>query len=99
MKLGDKHPGIAMTETPELIEAQRKLAEHGGYTWLLEGKPFWSVSQVVEALTEQGRPVSISTVTRWFRELPHTQGSLGRRGLTASKNDLILLFADQMRRT
>lgn len=82
-----------------LVEATRKLVEHGGYTWLLNGPSFWSVKQVVEALTAEGRPVSVSTVTRWFRDLPHTQGGMGRLGLSASKNDLILFFASQMGRT
>lgn len=86
-----------MAEAQELTQAKQKLAEHGGYGWLLEGKAFWSVSQVVEALQNQGRQVSVSTVTRWLRDLPHTEGSIGRRGLSASKNDLILFFASLMR--
>ncbi|HEX8983703.1 MAG TPA: hypothetical protein VF792_13090 [Ktedonobacterales bacterium] len=85
-----------MTDLPELEAAKHQLEGHGGYDWLLEGKAFWSVNQVVEALTEHGRQVSVSTVTRWFRSLPHTQGSSGPGGLTASRNDLILLFARQM---
>lgn len=80
----------------ELHDATQKLEAHGGYGWLLEGKAFWSVNQVVEALTGNGRQVSVSTVTRWFRSLPHTQGSSGPGGLTASRNDLIILFAHQM---
>ena len=86
-----------MAEELTLEAARDKLAQHGGYDWLLQGKAFWSVSQVVEALNGQGRQVSVSTVTRWFRDLPHTEGSLGRRGLSASKNDLIIFFASQMR--
>lgn len=86
-----------MSNELNLATARQKLEAHGGYSWLLEGPAFWSVSRVVKELTANGRQVSISTVTRWFRELPHTEGSLGRRGLSASKNDLILFFASQMR--
>jgi hypothetical protein len=81
----------------DLEEATQKLREHGGYIWLLDGTAFWSVNRVVEELNKNGRQVSVSTVTRWFRTLPHTQGSSGPGGLTASKNDLTLLFASQMR--
>ncbi len=81
----------------DIVTATQKLSEHGGYSWLLKGPSFWSVKQVVDALTAEGRSVSVSTVTRWFRDLPHTEGSIGRRGLSASKNDLILFFAGQMR--
>ena len=80
-----------------LDDATQKLRDHGGYGWLLDGPAFWSVNRVVEELTRNGRQVSVSTVTRWFRDLPHTEGSLGRRGLSASKNDLILFFASHMR--
>lgn len=80
----------------ELDDAKQKLAGHGGYDWLLTGQAFWSVRQVVDELAKYGRQVSISTVTRWFRTLPHTQGSSGPGGLSASKNDLIILFARQM---
>lgn len=81
----------------ELESAIQKLEAHGGYQWLLEGPAFWSVKQVANEFAEQGRQVSVSTVTRWFRDLPHTEGSLGRRGLSASRNDLIVFFASQMR--
>ncbi|HET8909505.1 MAG TPA: hypothetical protein VFN11_21310 [Ktedonobacterales bacterium] len=81
----------------ELESAIQKLEAHGGYQWLLEGAAFWSVKQVANEFAAQGRQVSVSTVTRWFRDLPHTEGSLGRRGLSASRNDLIVFFASQMR--
>ena len=80
----------------DLEAAREKLEAHGGYGWLLEGPAFWSVKQVVEELGKNGRQVSVSTATRWFRDLPHTQGTKGPGGLSASKNDLILLFASQM---
>jgi hypothetical protein len=80
----------------DLVLATQKLMQHGGYDWLLNGPSFWSVKQVADALTSEGMPASISTVTRWFRTLPHTQGSQGRTGFRASRNDLILLFASQM---
>ncbi len=79
-----------------LEQAVQKLAEHGGYAWLLDGKPFWSVAQVANALSEVGMPISVDSVARWFRTLPHTQDFGGRGGLRASKNDLILYFAGQM---
>jgi hypothetical protein len=82
--------------TTELDQAKQKLIEHGGYAWLLEGGAFWSAKQVIEELGKNGRQVSVSTVNRWFRELPHTQGGFGPGCLTASKNDLIVLFASQM---
>jgi hypothetical protein len=81
-----------MTELEHAIE---KLEAHGGYRWLLEGPAFWSVKQVIDEFAKQGRQVSISTVTRWFRDLPHTESSLGR-ALTASRNDLIIFFASRM---
>jgi hypothetical protein len=79
-----------------LEEARQKLEGHGGYTWLLNGGSFWTVKQVVDAFAREGRQISISTVTSWFRSLPHTQGSAKKQGLVASKNDLITLFASQM---
>jgi hypothetical protein len=83
----------------QLDDARQKLQAHGGYGWLLEGPAFWYVKQVVEELAKNGRQLSVSTVTRWFRDLPHTQGSSGPGGLSASKNDLIILFASQMGQT
>jgi hypothetical protein len=80
----------------ELETAREKLKAHGGYSWLLDGPAFWSVKEVIEELAKNGRRVSVSTVTRWFRDLPHTQGTKGPGGFSASKNDLILFFADQM---
>jgi len=80
----------------DLDAARQKLEAHGGYNWLLGGPAFWTVKQVVEELGKNGRRVSVSTVTRWFRDLPHTQGSSGPGGLSGSKNDLIMLFASQM---
>lgn len=83
--------------TTDLEQAQHKLAGHGGFTWLLETQQvFWSVNQVVSALTSLGMQVSEDTVTRWFHTLPHTQFLAGRGGLRASRNDLIILFASQM---
>jgi hypothetical protein len=82
--------------TNELEQAKQKLASHGGYSWLLEGKAFWSVTQVVEALADAGMQISNDSVARWFHTLPHTQEFGGRGGLRASKNDLILYFAAQM---
>ncbi len=80
-----------------LDEAIEKLAGHGGYGWLIDSKSaFWTVKQVVDALATGGRSVSVSTVTGWFRGLPHTQGHVGKQGLIASRNDLIIMFADQM---
>jgi hypothetical protein len=81
----------------ELGNAIQKLEAHGGYRWLIEGPAFWSVKQVIDEFAKQGRQVSVSTVTRWFRDLPHTEGSFGRRGLSASRNDLIIFFASHMR--
>lgn len=80
----------------DLDAARQKLQAHGGYGWLLDGPAFWSVKEVVEELAKNGRRVSVSTVTRWFRTLPHTQGTKGPGGFSASKNDLIVFFADQM---
>ena len=85
-----------MSEDIALDQAMQKLTAHGGYTWLLEGKPFWSVSQVAAALTDAGMPISVDSVTRWFHTLPHTQYFSGPGGLRASRNDLILYFASQM---
>jgi hypothetical protein len=85
---------------PDQIDtARQQLEAHGGYGWLLSGPAFWYVKQVVEELFKNGRHVSVSTVTRWFHDLPHTQGSSGPGGLSASKNDLILFFAGQMRQS
>lgn len=85
-----------MSEDAALDQAMQKLTAHGGYQWLLEGKPFWSVAQVAEALSEAGMPISVDSVTRWFHTLPHTQYFSGPSGLRASRNDLILYFASQM---
>lgn len=76
--------------------ASRILFEHGGYTWLIEGKAFWSVSEVVRALTQEGVKISNDTVARWFKTLPHTQDFGGPVGLRASRNDLVQMFALQM---
>jgi hypothetical protein len=85
-----------MPDEAELNQARQKLADHGGYDWLLEGQAFWSVTQVVEELANVGMQISNDSVARWFRALPHTQDFGGRGGLRASKNDLILYFAGQM---
>jgi len=85
-----------MADDTTLQQAIHKLTAHGGYTWLVEGKPFWSVAQVAEALAEAGMPISVDSVTRWFHTLPHTQYFSGPSGLRASRNDLILYFASQM---
>lgn len=81
---------------PSLEDAKQLLADHGGYDWLLEGRQFWSVAQVVSSLAEAGMDVSHDAVARWFRTLPHTQDFSGPVGLRASRNDLIVLFARQM---
>ncbi len=77
-------------------EAIRLLSEHGGYDWLIEGKAFWSVNEVVRALAEEGVKISNDTVARWFKTLPHTQDFGGPVGLRASRNDLVQMFALQM---
>ena len=77
-------------------QAEERLRAHGGYDWLLEGRAFWSVKEVVSALKEAGMDVSHDAVARWFRTLPHTQDFGGPVGLRASRFDLILLFAGQM---
>lgn len=83
---------------PELTqaEAEKLLNEHGGYGWLLEGRTFWSVSEIVEQLQEEGLQVSSDAVTRWIKALPHTQYFGGAVGWRASKSDLIQLFANRM---
>jgi hypothetical protein len=85
-----------MSEELDLEQARQRLINHGGYGWLLDGPAFWSVKQVVDELTKNGRQVSVSTMTRRFHDLPHTSGSSGPGGLSASKNDLIMLFASEM---
>lgn len=85
-----------MPDELTLDKAKQKLRDHGGYDWLLDGAAFWSVSQVAEALTAAGMPISADSVTRWFHTLPHTQRFSGPGGLRASRNDLILYFASQM---
>jgi hypothetical protein len=84
-----------MTDS-ELEAAREKLRAHGGYDWLVNGKAFWSVTEVAKALTEAGMPISNDSVTRWFHALPHTQRFSGTSGLRASRNDLIIYFANQM---
>ena len=78
-------------------EAEERVRGHGGYDWLLNGRQFWSVSQVVGELDQAGMQVSNDAVARWFRTLPHTQDFGGPVGPRASRLDLILLFANQMR--
>jgi hypothetical protein len=80
-------------------EAEKLLEEHGGYNWLLDGRTFWSVTEVVEQLDEQGLSVSPDAVTRWIKELPHTQYFGGAVGWRASRSDLIQLFASRMSST
>lgn len=85
-----------MPDEATLQAAREKLADHGGYNWLLEGRSFWTPAQVMGDLESEGMPVSNDTVVRWFRSLEHTQDFGGRGGIRASKNDLILFFASRM---
>lgn len=80
-----------------LQEAEALLHGHGGYSWLLSGKQFWSVSEVVRAMLDEGVRVSHDAVTRWVKPLPHTQDFGGKIGLRASRDDLVLFFAGRMR--
>jgi len=84
---------------PELTleAAETRLHGHGGYEWLLGGKQFWSVAEVVSAMQAEGVQVSHDAVTRWLKTCPHTEDFGGRIGLRASRSDLILYFASRMR--
>lgn len=81
----------------DINSARQKLTDHGGYGWLLDGADFWSVKMLVIALAKAGMPINTVTVTRWVRELPHTQDFSGNIGMRASKNDLIIFFASTMK--
>lgn len=95
--MGDEIPEWnTMPDTDELNAAREKLADHGGYDWLLQGQSFWTPAQVMEGLESEGMLVSNDTTVRWFRSLEHTQDFGGRGGIRASKNDLILFFATRM---
>lgn len=86
-----------MVSEQEIQAALEKLSDHGGYSWIINDKrAFWSVSQVVENLNAEGMQISNDLVLRWFRKLPHTQNLGGTSGMRASRNDLLLFFAEQM---
>ncbi len=81
-----------------LEEAEQILRSHGGYTWLLAARQFWSVAEVTEQLNTVGLPVKDNTVRRWFQDIAtrtpqHFQDLGGALGWRASRNGLILLFA------
>ena len=81
-----------------LDEAEQMLRDHGGYTWLLSARQFWSVTEVTEQLNAVGLPVKETTVRKWFQEIAtrtpqHFQDLGGALGWRASRNGLILLFA------
>ncbi len=80
-----------------LREAEALLRAHGGYEWLLSGKQFWSVGEIVQELDRVGLRVSHDAVTRWIRPLPFTDDFGGKIGLRAARNDLILYFASRLR--
>ena len=92
----DAKKELARQERAQLKRPILQLIQHGGYGWLLQGKAFWSVSEVVRALAEEGVKISNDTVARWFKTLPHTQDFGGPVGLRASRNDLIIMFATEM---
>ena len=80
-----------------LHDAEGLLRAHGGYDWLLSGKQFWSVGEIVEEFDKVGLKVSHDAVTRWIMPLPFTDEFGGKIGLRASRNDLILYFAGRLR--
>ena len=79
-----------------LPEAEAILQAHGGYSWLLSAKQFWSVGEIVSEFDKVGLRVSHDAVTRWIRPLPHTDDFGGKIGLRASRNNLILYFAGRL---
>jgi hypothetical protein len=80
-----------------LAEAEALLRAHGGYDWLLSGKQFWSVSEIVGEFDKVGLKVSHDAVTRWIKPLPFTDDFGGKIGLRATRNDLIMYFASRLR--
>jgi hypothetical protein len=80
-----------------LPEAEAILQAHGGYLWLLSGKQFWSVGEIVGEFEKVGLRVSHDAVTRWIKPLPYTDDFGGKIGLRAARNDLILYFAGRLR--
>jgi hypothetical protein len=80
-----------------LPEAEALLRAHGGYDWLLSGKQFWSVSEIVEEFDRVGLKVSHDAVTRWIKPLPFTDDFGDKIGLRAARNDLIVYFARRLR--
>ena len=74
--------------------AIRLLEQHGGYGWLLRGPDVLLASDIADHLTQMGIRVTRETVGRWIKVLPHTQ-DFGKVGLAATRDDLILMFADR----
>jgi hypothetical protein len=80
-----------------LKEAESLLRAHGGYDWLLSGKQFWSVGEIVTEFEKVGLRVSHDAVTRWIKPLPFTDDFGGKIGLRAARNDLVVYFANRLR--
>jgi hypothetical protein len=78
----------------QLNEATSLLEQHGGYGWLLRGPDVLLASDIAEHLAQMGIKVTRETVGRWIKVLPHTQ-DFGKVGLAATRDDLILMFADR----
>ena len=79
----------------DLVTAERRLRDIGGFDWLLGGTQWWSAKDVSDQLQQQGIGGHKETVLRWFKTMPNTK-DFGGLGLRAKRDDLVLFFAEQI---